>query len=292
MAMDSSYTNGNGMGHTSRRMLYRSPSDRMLGGVCGGVADYLGWDPALVRVLWVGATLITSGAGFLVYLLLWLLLPVGTQVGGAERAAAIQFNDAMGKRLAVVLMALGGLWLLNNLGILNGLWGAVVVLVRLAFWPALLITIGYLLLNRSGDGVWRSRMAEGRSRMAEWRRDASEWFSRTRAQAPSAADVRSGVQDARRGMPLRRSQDRIFLGVCGGIGEALHIDPALVRLLWVVLSLGSMGAGLLVYLAMGLLLPEAESKSEPVPEAVQDLPIVDERGATSQGGMPQDTVLF
>ena len=47
----------------------------MLGGVCGGMADYLGLDPVLVRVLWVVLTLALFGTGLIAYILLWLLAP-------------------------------------------------------------------------------------------------------------------------------------------------------------------------------------------------------------------------
>ena len=46
----------------------------MVAGVCGGMADYLGLDPVLVRVLWVVISL-TFGVGLLAYILLWLLAP-------------------------------------------------------------------------------------------------------------------------------------------------------------------------------------------------------------------------
>jgi phage shock protein C len=55
--------------------LHRSRSNRMIAGVCGGVADFLGWNPTLVRVLWVILTPTTLFAGVVVYLLLWLLMP-------------------------------------------------------------------------------------------------------------------------------------------------------------------------------------------------------------------------
>ena len=35
----------------TKRMLYRHPTDKVIGGVCGGIAEYFGWDPVLVRVL-------------------------------------------------------------------------------------------------------------------------------------------------------------------------------------------------------------------------------------------------
>ncbi len=52
----------------------RSGTDRMAGGVCGGLADYSGVDAVLWRVGFVALTLI-GGSGVLLYLLLWVLLP-------------------------------------------------------------------------------------------------------------------------------------------------------------------------------------------------------------------------
>jgi phage shock protein C len=56
--------------------LRRSATDRMLGGVSGGLAEYSGIDPVLWRVGFVGLTL-AGGSGILIYLLLWVLLPSG-----------------------------------------------------------------------------------------------------------------------------------------------------------------------------------------------------------------------
>ena len=58
----------------TRPELRRSGTDRMLGGVCGGLADYSGIDAVLWRVGMVGLT-VAGGAGVVVYLLLWVLLP-------------------------------------------------------------------------------------------------------------------------------------------------------------------------------------------------------------------------
>jgi len=56
---------------------------------------------------------------------------------------------------------------------------------------------------------------------------------------------------------LRRStKDRIFAGVCGGIGEYFNIDPTVVRIIWVLLSLQSFGASLLIYIICSFIIPE------------------------------------
>lgn len=56
--------------------LYRSRNDRMIAGVCGGIAEHFGIDPAIVRLVAV-ALLILSGLfpAFFVYLLLWIIVP-------------------------------------------------------------------------------------------------------------------------------------------------------------------------------------------------------------------------
>ncbi|MFD1812061.1 PspC domain-containing protein [Rhodococcus gannanensis] len=53
----------------------RSSSQRMVGGVCGGISEYFGVDANLVRAGAVLAAFVTGGTAILVYLALWMLLP-------------------------------------------------------------------------------------------------------------------------------------------------------------------------------------------------------------------------
>ena len=55
------------------RKLYRSNNNKMLCGVCGGIGEYLGIDPTLVRLLW--AILACSGTGILVYFIAAIIIP-------------------------------------------------------------------------------------------------------------------------------------------------------------------------------------------------------------------------
>ena len=58
--------------------------------------------------------------------------------------------------------------------------------------------------------------------------------------------------------PYRRSlSDRKIAGVCGGLARYFGIDPTLARILWVVLTIASFGAGVVGYLLLWLLAPEA-----------------------------------
>lgn len=54
--------------------LYRSVYDKMLGGVCSGIAKFFGVDPTLVRLIWVFAVL-CLGFGLLAYILAWIIIP-------------------------------------------------------------------------------------------------------------------------------------------------------------------------------------------------------------------------
>ncbi|MBE3577925.1 MAG: PspC domain-containing protein [Limnochordales bacterium] len=58
---------------TSRR-LFRSKRQRILGGVCGGLAEYFGLDVSLIRLAWILFVLL-GGSGILAYLLAWFVIP-------------------------------------------------------------------------------------------------------------------------------------------------------------------------------------------------------------------------
>jgi phage shock protein C len=60
---------------SSYKTLRRYRSDKMLAGVCGGLARYLGIDPVLARVLYVLGAFLTGGALILAYAILWIVMP-------------------------------------------------------------------------------------------------------------------------------------------------------------------------------------------------------------------------
>ena len=58
-----------------RQKLKRS-NNRLLAGVCGGIAEYLGWDPSLTRLAYLLLTILSAGfPGGLIYLILWIIMP-------------------------------------------------------------------------------------------------------------------------------------------------------------------------------------------------------------------------
>ncbi|MDP2386388.1 MAG: PspC domain-containing protein [Bacteroidota bacterium] len=64
------YTNPN-----RKRRFFRDPDDKLIGGVCSGVANYFDWDPTIIRIVYAILALTTFGFLFAVYILLWIILP-------------------------------------------------------------------------------------------------------------------------------------------------------------------------------------------------------------------------
>ena len=229
---------------TDRKRLFRSSTDKLISGVAGGMAEYLNMDPTIVRLLWVLVALFTGGAAFLLYLALWLFLPVGDNAHGQVEDPIIKLDKKSTGIIAWVLIGLGVLWLLTNFGIMPAIWHGfrgVFRVVGLVFWPLVLIGIGWLLLSKLGHTQAitqkvKSNIPEGGS---------------------VKASVKGGYDAVREKMPLRRSKDdRILLGVCAGIAHWLNIDPLVVRILWVLFTIAFMGAGVILYIILAVIMPE------------------------------------
>ncbi len=255
------------------RTLYRHPTQRALAGVAGGIAEWLGWDVTFVRILWVVLFFATAGTALPVYIVLALFLPVGTQGEGELRRATIHVGLHANKALACVLISVGTLWLLSNLGILPGLSEAFFAFVRVAFWPLVLIFVGWRILVALGVRLGKGDLS---AQMQGWGRSAAAWGAETGDRMRAGASrAQENAQNESAAVGLTRSSsDRIFAGVCGGIARRFQIDPALVRLLWAMVSLATLGLGVIAYLVAALLLPV-------------DVPQSATQGTTSQGATSQ-----
>jgi|YNPMSStandDraft_2_1061718.scaffolds.fasta_scaffold00124_20 phage shock protein C len=108
---------GKGMQGMSKR-LYRSRKERILGGVCGGIAEYLDTDPTIVRLVAV-LLILLAGSAIVAYLIAWILIP---ERPGEETVNLPQEEEGKGgeeKRrnqqiLAWILLVVGVLWLAQN----------------------------------------------------------------------------------------------------------------------------------------------------------------------------------
>jgi phage shock protein PspC (stress-responsive transcriptional regulator) len=150
------------------KKLYRSRSDRMIAGVCGGLGEYLNVDPVWIRLGFVLLLVGAAGAGFWAYLILWIIIPEeGRQVSApgetvqanvqeiADRAR--EFGQGIQKGLqsdrapsetgptsgpiivGVAFILLGAMLLLNQLNLFWWLrWSTL--------WPLFIIFIGAVML--------------------------------------------------------------------------------------------------------------------------------------------------
>jgi phage shock protein PspC (stress-responsive transcriptional regulator) len=121
------------------RRLKRSSSDRVLGGVCGGLGDYLGVDPIIVRVVAVVLAFF-GGAGILLYLAAWLLVP-----SDDPNAKPAPGRGATIAGVVILVLAAGTL-----LPFHGGGWG----------WGAGGFFLSVLLVGLAGLAVWRLASGE------------------------------------------------------------------------------------------------------------------------------------
>lgn len=75
------------------KKLMRS-SNRMIAGVCAGIAEYFGWDVTLLRIVYVVASIFTAFAGVIVYIILWIVMPQKKYSEGYEE----RMNERLHKK--------------------------------------------------------------------------------------------------------------------------------------------------------------------------------------------------
>ncbi len=124
----------------AERRLYRSTTDRYIGGVCGGLAEYFGIDPAIVRVLFILGVFV-HGVGLLAYIIFWIA--VRSRPKGMEVPAERTFRSSGWWKYAIglILILVGAILLIDE----NWYWMDLDWIVE-RYWPALLIVIGLALI--------------------------------------------------------------------------------------------------------------------------------------------------
>lgn len=149
----------NPVNESSYSRLYRSETDKVIAGVAGGLGEYFNIDPTIIRVLFVLLT-IFGGSGVIMYIILWLVIPTRSQTGvpvdliksniedmkstTSKFAHDIRINKKREDSKfwwAIIIIALGFLFLLGNYGVLN-----TAEFNRL--WPLILILFGLTLILR------------------------------------------------------------------------------------------------------------------------------------------------
>lgn len=123
---------------TADSRLYRSATDRYLGGICGGLGEYLGVDPTVVRLIVVVLALVTNGVVLAAYFIAWFIVPVPPPGYDPVR---VRYSSGGWRRYlpGLLLIALGVLLLVHWHVFWLG-WDEL--------WPLLLIMIGLVLILR------------------------------------------------------------------------------------------------------------------------------------------------
>lgn len=124
----------------------RSATNKVIGGVCAGLADYLNMDVTLVRVLFVVAALCGS-FGFWLYVILWIVAPSQKVIGfNSQNDEPVEINvvedDKKGFQkgavvTAIILIGIGLLALIDNFMPIDWIW---------KLWPVILIALGIVII--------------------------------------------------------------------------------------------------------------------------------------------------
>ena len=139
------------MARTEQRRLYRSTDDRILAGVCGGLAEHLAMDARVVRIAFVVLAFV-GGTGLILYAAFWAIVP---QRSAASEAAAPKARSARrrpdrGDLVALCVLAGGVVLLVRQ----SGLW------IGDAFvWPVLAAAVGVAIIWHQADESQRQRWA-------------------------------------------------------------------------------------------------------------------------------------
>ena len=219
--------------NTQHGRWYKSRTDRVVDGVCGGLSDMLQMDSTLVRILWM-ITCFIGGIGIIAYIVAMIVLQTNPEQKPLDKQQGKKTNISL--LLGAFLMLLG-LFTLSHIHPISHWrfpWGFHIlpfIGLTSTFWPVLLIGAGVVFLIFSRKG----RSAQGTERK----------------------------QHA--GRPVSRStENKIFGGVCGGFAEHFRIDPNLLRVGFVIAALiTNLLAWVLIYIACMMFLPKTgEGNSE------------------------------
>lgn len=146
------------------KKLYKSQTDKVIAGVCGGIAEYFNIDPIIVRIAFVVATFL-NGLGILAYIILLIALPeanstqtpkeaiknnaneIGAKIKDAFSNVTSETNGENAKKLwGILLLVAGAVFLLANFEIDFGFdfW---------RFWPVIIIAFGIYILIKRDNGT-------------------------------------------------------------------------------------------------------------------------------------------
>ncbi len=220
------------------RKLFRSGVNRMIGGICGGVAEFVNVDPTVVRVLWV-LTIFVNGFSILAYLICLVLIPENPFHDKLPKSAKSKSADA-GLVVGIVLLIAGLAFLYRRSWDFPWLydWN---------FWhlgPLRWRHIGPVVLIFLGVWIIISVLQNEKQRIS------------------SSEILGEGSAELGRRF-LRSRRERMIAGVCGGMANYWGIDVTLVRVGYVLLTFTTgLWLGILAYAAIVMAVQEEPTKVE------------------------------
>ena len=119
------------------KKLYRSRRNSMIGGVCGGLGEYLNVDPTIMRLVAV-LLIFADGIGLIAYIIAWIIIPRNPEL---EAEIVTSERSELNRLLpGLALILLGLIFLLNNL----------IPWFRFRYlWPLILIVLGIFILIKA-----------------------------------------------------------------------------------------------------------------------------------------------
>ncbi len=214
----------------SPRRLYKSRRDKMIDGVCGGIAEYFEIDPTIVRILWVLITL-AGGSGIFLYIAAMIVMPANPEHIGFNQSQMIRPKFDHRRFWGILLILLGAFILISNLGIFAAFsWWSISWKI---IFPVTIIGAGIALIF-----VEMKNRSHGEPPLTD----------STNTEAPFSPPPKKEL--------VRSVRDRKIFGVCGGVAKYLDVDSTIVRIVYLILIFASFGWALLLYIILTLLMPE------------------------------------
>ena len=221
------------MGDPAKR-LTKSRGDRMVDGVCGGIARHFGIDPTLVRISFVLLTFL-GGAGAILYIAAMILMPADPVFPVV--ATPQPSSNSNHKVWGILLIALGVFWLGHTMGV--HLWPYLWEFPWRVAFPVLLILGGVAFLFGGRNYVSGGSPGADSGGMPQ-------------GEAPVVNRL------------YRSRSEKKILGVCGGIAMYLNLDPVIVRLVFVLGAIASFGFALLGYFILAIVMTKEPIVIPPV----------------------------
>ena len=202
------------------KKLFRSNNNKIIAGICSGLAEYFNVDTNIIRVLFVFVTFFW-GASILLYLILWVIIPINESEKSNE-VTTIKTKNNFLLLLGIIIFAFGVFSLIAG-----------VIFKHLLFFPFSIVPFFETLFALTFIALGLYLIF-------------------------GYANKKGYSENSNQKVLSKSLINKKLLGVCAGIAEYFKIDPTVVRVVWVIFSLISFGIAVIVYIVLGIILPNEQ----------------------------------